>query len=196
MPNVQFVPTMEYMSRNQSSYLPDWTPSPDTTARRVAAILEPQNTYADLVHSFQNKQVEQQKLHSMEEKFRSMSMHNIQQMGVPGNSQEVFNAPRNTNQAYNSGASNSIPSATQQASMYPHSNNTYQHSFVSNIHDPTFLDRSLYNKQQTMNSLQNPIQQNMPLNDMNYDQNQLDQAWLQLSTELQLQNNMNPQHLY
>ena len=207
LPNVQFVPTMEYFNRRQSTYLPDWTPSPDTTARRVAAILEPQNTYADLVHSFQKKQVEQAKLHSIEQKFRSMSLQNLQQIdpiGVPTN---MFNVPGTIDPIYDKTAHDPRYLHQQNPLFHPQFNNSYLHNSVSNIQDPTFLDRPVFHQQENMNMIQNsiqnpiqnpinnPLQHNLPLSNIDFDQTQLDHAWLQLSTELQLKNNMTTQNM-
>ena len=189
LPNVEFVPTTEYMRRKQSTYLPDWTPSPDTTARRVAAILEPQNTYADLVHSFQKRQVEQQNLQSMEEKFKSFSMQHIEPSALTMNSHPYYSAPRINNQVVNADFSNFPLSQSQHPILHPPSHISYAQAFPANVHDPTFLDKTQFNRQQTV-QIQNP--QILPVNNIAFDQNQLDQAWRQLSNELQVHNNMNP----
>ena len=76
LPNIEFIPTTEYLGLGTSStYLPDATPSPDTTARRVAAILEPTETYSDLVANFQTRKADQHNLQLLEAQMSSMSLH-------------------------------------------------------------------------------------------------------------------------
>ena len=74
LPNIEFIPTTEYLQAGgTSSFLPDATPSPDTTARRVAAILEPHSTYSQLVEDLHTQRNSRHSLQLLEHQMRNLS---------------------------------------------------------------------------------------------------------------------------
>ena len=230
LPNIEFIPTTEYLGSGlgtTSSYLPDATPSPDTTSRRVAAILEPTETYSDLVHHFNKKKVDQHNLQVLETQMASLNLQPqpLQQLS--------YNLPTTLYQtlptsSYSMSALNKYqpanlfhtqPTSTflqrQPSSTYlqqqPASTYLQQHpaTLQQNL-DPTFLGRQYLSRQSNQQSygrtslpygaysghvptvqpassvasMQNLTQMNSSLQ---FDQQQLNQAWMQLSNELQQQ---------
>ena len=238
LPDIEFIPTTEYLEAGAtSSFLPSGTPSPDTTARRVAAILEPTQTYSDLVHSFQTRRADQRSLQLLEHQMSSLSLqppislypqyiHNnltsTLTQATPYNYVQTQPTP-----SYPGGAVSTLgqPPPVMMTNPAPYTNV-----------DPTFLGRppptqpgqQMYlvntpvtpamnmnsNLLNSMNpSHMNSMNPNQQLNSTNpshfnpnqilhnnnqsqlnpnaapFNQSQLDQAWLQLSNDLQLQQN-------
>ena len=241
LPNIEFIPTTEYLELGTTStYLPDGTPSPDTTARRVAALLEPTETYSDLVHSFQKRKSDQHNLQLLEKQMASMSFY-------PSMTTYSSYTPYLTN-TYTYVQTIPTPSYSMSTihnpNYYPTQTDAYQNPTTYQPLDPTFLGRqhtttpvhsqqiynnSNYSQQQIapsiisssqvpgysltpnpfpLNSItpnQVPMQPfnlnqgltnslssnqiyNTNMSQMPFTQTQLDQAWIQLSTDLQQQN--------
>ena len=202
LPNIEFIPTTEYLELGTTStYLPDGTPSPDTTSRRVAAILEPTETYSDLVHHFHTKKSDQHNLQLLEHQLGAMTLQLPQYTVTPS---LTVSTPYNYLPT--------MPTTTMtQTMMYPNQLNPYQTQTPMNKIDPTFLgsqypsNNAHYRGQTSAHLTTHPqyvstqhlnmTSNMMPTNNVGqmnqstipFDQSQLDQAWLQLSNELQQQ---------
>ena len=219
LPNIEFIPTTEYLEVGaSSSYLPPGTPSPDTTARRVAAILEPTETYSDLVANFQTRKADQHSLQMLEAQMSSMNLH---QPPAP-----ISLYPQYIHNNLGSTLTQTTPHNYIQP-LPSYSSMSGAPVMTSNNMDPTFLGRAppplappgpqpqqmyltntpvtpgLNMNSNLLNSINPAVShhhlypstnqisgQMQPTAAPAFDQSQLDQAWLQLSNDLQRQQNI------
>ena len=220
LPNIEFIPTTEYLEVGaSSSYLPPGTPSPDTTARRVAAILEPTETYSDLVANFQTRKADQHSLQMLEAQMSSMNLHQ------PPASISLY--PQYIHNNLGSTLTQTTPHNYIQTQPLPsYSSMSRAPVMTSNNMDPTFLGRAppslapsglqpqqmyltntpvtpgLNMNSNLLNSINSAVTHNHLFPSTNqisgqmqptaapaFDQSQLDQAWLQLSNDLRRQQN-------
>ena len=236
LPNIEFIPTTEFLELGvTSSYLPDATPSPDTTARRVAAILEPTQTYSDLVANFQTRRADQHSLQLLEAQMSSLNLHQPPPAPISLYPQYIHNNLTSTltmTTPYNYIQTQPTPSysSVSMSTLAPTALMTNTAAPFTNNMDPTFLGKApppnlpqqqmyLVNTPATpalnMNSnllnsmtpslnhhtytnpnphlLPNTCQvsgQMQPSAGPAFDQSQLDQAWRQLSNDLQRRQNI------
>ena len=184
LPNIEFIPTTEYLNGVPgSSYLPDWTPSPDTTSRRVAAILEPHHTYSQLVHDLNTQKQDQQRLEMLEQQMRNFS---FQQATPALPDYQYVPVSTQTQAGYSYLQPHGVdPTFLGNRNLQTSNINTYQHAYSS--HQPLAYTNTNYGPPIYTTSLTQPVPTThsvTSLNNLQFDQQQLDQAWAQLSSEL------------
>ena len=195
LPNIEFIPTTEYLGgAGGSSYLPDWTPSPDSTARRVAAILEPQHTYSQLVHDLNAQKRDQHRLQMLEQQMRNFSFQPPPPAPAPVVPDYQFvpvttPAPAGYHYVQPQGVD---PTFLGNPNHLATNTNAYQHVYpapyqpvYTNNYVPTNIQYAdpIYTYSNTANTIA-PVHSVPPVNSLPFDQQQLDQAWAQLSTEI------------